>query len=105
MSELITELEELCTTAAFTLKDMECWCGLNRGTMRNWLKAGRTPHPVKAKFLKESLDLLRKAIAKFPDKLPVPVGVGFRGRKAYIEEVRDHALSEFSKAGSSKRGG
>ena len=103
MSDLTKELEELCTAAAFTLKDMERWCGLQRGTMRNWLKHGTEPHPIKAEFLKESLKLLRFALKEFPDKLPVPVGVGFRGRKEYIEGVKDHAVREFSKTGSSQR--
>lgn len=97
------ELKELQQAASFTIADMAVWCEHNRSAIRQWLLQEHEPHPIKARYLKEKLDVLRWALKNL-SKLPVPATINFHERAKYVEQVRDYALKEFSKSGAAKRG-
>jgi hypothetical protein len=99
----VDEIKELSDAASFTITDMATWCGSGKSAMREWMTNGVTPHPIKQKYLKSRLDLIRWAL-KHTTKLPVPIDTKQQDRTTYVQQVRDYALGEFSKAGASKRG-
>lgn len=94
------ELMQLIEQASFTVRDMGVWCDVGTSTMRSWAVDKVTPHRVYRKPLREKMDLLKRVLLEYPDKLPVPL-MKRDERLPYIQKVLVHAL-KLPKAGSTK---
>lgn len=98
-------LKAACEAAGFTSKDLADWCGVDASAVRQWIRLGALPHPVKRARLEQALALLNMFMQKQKEPwLPVPMGVTQFERKEYIEKVKAHALAAVSKNSTSKRG-
>ncbi len=102
-TEIAKELRELSDAASFTTMDMAVWCECDRSALRNWEKENVIPHPIKQKHLKARLNLLRNALKRFPEMLPIPIQVKQYDRVAYVTKVRDYALKKLPKLDSAER--
>lgn len=102
MSTIAEQLKELADLASFTRVDMAAWCDSGKSAMREWMINGVTPHPIRQKHILERMELLRWVLAN-TDRFPVPISTKRDDRTNYVIKVRDHALKEFSKRGTSKR--
>lgn len=101
-TKIAKELQELSETASFTMVDMATWCECDKSAIREWMHNNVTPHPIKQKHLKARFDLLREALKKYPEKLPVPFQIKQYDRVLHVTQVRDYALKKLPKLDYSK---